>query len=111
MASMMMKWVDMVNFDILFSVAGVVVGGLITALVSRYYYKRAADDLKLETSNLRKLVSLVLSFLENEGVEMTVRRDDQGEVVGLVASIRGSATGTSFVRANIGGGSEPPVMK
>jgi hypothetical protein len=74
------------------TVAGVLVGGLITWLVSRHYYQRASKDLRREAESLRReanrlrgylLVSLRVLQALSGGHGFTIRYDEQGEPVGV----------------------------
>lgn len=75
---------------------GVFIGGLITWLVSRFYYTKAADELCVEAGKLReetleikRLTNIVLRGLENAGI-LSVKRE-HGKIVGLFVDFRGKA--------------------
>jgi hypothetical protein len=66
--------------------AGVIVGGFITWLVARYYYKRATKDLgaavsglQEETDKLKHLNALLLLAVESGG-NFELARDEQGQI-------------------------------
>lgn len=59
----------------------VLVGAVITFFVSRHYYKRAGDDLRLEAQSLHKQTQLILVSLEQAGLVVLTR--DGEEVVGF----------------------------
>jgi hypothetical protein len=72
---------------------GVLLGGIITWLVSRYYYKRAANELcqeaaklREETIEIRRLTNIILRGLHNAGI-CEVKWQD-GNPVGLVIKLR-----------------------
>lgn len=69
---------DWANF--LSSLTGIIIGGIITWLVSKRYYKRASRDLKNETEGLRKLIVIILEGLENHGL-MEIVRDEKGNII------------------------------
>ncbi len=49
------------------TVAGIVVGGLISLAVSAYYSRRASEELREETARLRRVVSMVIVGLVEAG--------------------------------------------
>jgi uncharacterized membrane protein (Fun14 family) len=57
---------------------GVLVGALITWFASRYYYKKAGEDLTREAAQLRELNIVTLKYLEKAGV-VKVRWDENLE--------------------------------
>ncbi|MES1993261.1 MAG: hypothetical protein V4457_06580 [Pseudomonadota bacterium] len=62
-------------------IVSVLVGGVITFFVSRHYYKRAGDDLRLEARSLHKQTQLILVSLEQAGLVVLTR--DGEEVIGF----------------------------
>ena len=73
------------------------VGGLITVLVSRYYYKRASEKLKRETESLHKNTILILRGLKENGI-IDYTEDEYGNPEGLIVKIKlsiGSSVSTS----------------
>ena len=60
---------------------GVLIGGIITFLVARHYYQRAARELRDEAKKLRHLTTLGLRVNEREG-KADFRWDESGEIVG-----------------------------
>ena len=62
---------------------GVLIGGLTTYFVARYYYKRASQELKDEATELRDLTTLVLRGLERAGF-VEYSKDEQGKPVGII---------------------------
>jgi len=67
--------------NILSSLIGTVIGGIITWLVSKRYYQRASEDLKNETKELRRLITLTLDGLEIGGL-VEIARDGKGNILG-----------------------------
>lgn len=63
------------------NVIGVLIGGLITWLVSKSYYEKAGAQLKNESELVRKKVDMVLHGMEAARL-ITVQHDTNGEVVG-----------------------------
>jgi len=57
-------------------------GAFITLVVSRYYYIKAAEDLKNEASELKKLNNLMLRALEKAGLA-EFNKDDNGIIKGM----------------------------
>ena len=78
---------------------GAAIGGLVTWLVSRHYYKRAGDELRREATELRRLTHLVLHGLENAGL-VKLKRDATGRVTGLIIEIRASLAGSGMMVAS-----------
>ena len=75
----------------------VILGGLITILVSKYYYKRASEELKTEAESLHKNTILILRGLkENDIIDYT--EDEHGNPRGLIVKLKtsiGSSVSTS----------------
>lgn len=67
-------------------IIGVVIGGIITLLVSIYFYRRASIDLKNEANKLLKSVRLILRALE-EGKIVEWTKDKNGEPIGVTLKI------------------------
>jgi hypothetical protein len=84
--------------DIVPLLVGVVIGGVITWLVSRHYYKKAGDELKREATELRRLTNLVLHGLEDAG-SVKLNRDTSGKVIGLIIEASAKATGVGLAPA------------
>jgi hypothetical protein len=68
------------------TVLSILLGGLITIVVSWNFYVRAAKDLRAETVRLRQRVDLVLSRLENAGI-VELSRDQSGDIRGINVTI------------------------
>ena len=76
--------------DFIYTLAAVFIGGIITLLVSKYYYKSASKDLKGEVSKLERLSNMILRVMEDEGwVELNT--DKQGNIKGFVRKLSGSS--------------------
>jgi hypothetical protein len=67
---------------------GIVIGGLITVLVSLVFYVPSARGLRRESERLRRRTDLIMRGLEDAGL-VEYRRDENGEVEGVV--VKGSA--------------------
>jgi hypothetical protein len=88
---------------------GVLLGGLITWLVSRHYYKKAGDELYLASENLRqealeinRLTNIVLRGLHNAGIFEVTWQD--GKPIGLVLKLKAKSevkTSTSDVNLTV----------
>ena len=61
----------------------VIVGGIITYVVSRCYYIRAAQELKNETERLRNLLRIALQAMEDAHM-VELRRDEAGRIIGMI---------------------------
>jgi len=67
----------------------VVVGGVITFLCSWVFYSRAAIQLRSETTELRRLTTLVLRAMEEGGLA-ELNKDENGGIPGLILKGRAS---------------------
>ena len=56
------------------------VGGLITFLVTRWYYERASGDLEREAGELKDYTVMLINYLDEAGV-IEVERDAHGNPV------------------------------
>ena len=61
---------------------GILIGGVITLLVSLVFYVPAARSLKRETARLRRHTTLILRGLEEAGL-VEYHRDERGDIVGI----------------------------
>lgn len=87
-------------YNFISNIVAVIIGGIITGLVSKYYYSRASKDLNKEASKLIKLDTLMLRSLEEAGlVEYT--RDEQGNIKGLIIKVSGSINIKSDAHGNL----------
>jgi len=73
--------------EVVFSGIGVIIGGIITFFVAKYYYQRATKDLKKEAAELRKLNTLILRGMEEAG-QVEWNKDSVGNIVGLVINLK-----------------------
>jgi hypothetical protein len=85
-----------------------ILGALITLLVGIYFYvrsgqelKREAEKLREETKQLRFLQELTIYALTNRNANIQPKRDEAGNVVGVVATATGLSAGRSNVRGNM----------
>lgn len=76
-------------------VFGVLFGALVTVLVTRWYYVRAAVELREESERLLKATNLILAFLENKDATVTVKRDAEGMPTGIIVAVGAHVKGTS----------------
>ncbi len=58
----------------------IAVGGVITFLVTRWYYERASGDLEREASELKDYTVILINYLDDAGV-IEVERDAHGDPV------------------------------
>jgi len=71
----------------------IILGGLITILVSKYYYKRASEELKREAKSLHDNTLLILRGLkENDIIDYT--EDEYGNPKNLVVTMKLSIAGS-----------------
>jgi len=84
--------------SLILTLIGILLGSVITWLVSRFYYKRAGDELRHEAFLLHKVSSAISYQLENPEAKLKVIRDDQGRLTGeIVVYSEGSASGSSSI--------------
>jgi hypothetical protein len=67
-----------------YTVAGIVFGGIVSAVISYIFARKAskelreeAEDLRRETREVRRYVEVLMGFLEDAG-QIAVTRDDRG---------------------------------
>lgn len=65
------------------TIISVLIGAAITWFVSWYYYKRAGDGLKVEAEKLQYTNEMILRWLEVDGNNIRIIRDDAGKPVSL----------------------------
>ena len=87
---------------IVIALLSILVGGVITWLVSRFYYIRASNALSKEANHLRELTELMLRGMEAAGW-VEYNRDDKGNPIGIVfkGSIEETAHVTDEVKATV----------
>lgn len=73
---------------------GNIIGAVITVVVAWYYYKRAGDELREESAKLRKLMSIMLTAMERQGLAK-LNRDASGNIIGF--DFEHAATGGAVV--------------
>jgi hypothetical protein len=76
------------------TIVGVIVGGLITWLVSRYFYKRAGDELRIEADRIRKLSNLICRALEQAELA-EFKSDKDGGISSLYVNLKAVGGGKS----------------
>ena len=80
-------------------ILGTLVGSIVTWLASSHFYRRAAQDLIVETEALRKHTQLILRSLEEAGF-VELARDQEGHIAGIVFDASGSSGSQSSETAN-----------
>ena len=65
---------------IILTLISIAVGGLITFLVTRWYYARASGDLEREAGELKDYTVMLINYLDDAGV-IEVERDAQGNPI------------------------------
>ncbi len=71
------------DINVVIALLSILVGGVITWLVSRFYYVRASRDLAKEADKLRALTELMLRGMESTN-RVKYNRDPQGEPIGII---------------------------
>jgi hypothetical protein len=72
--------------EILISILSMAIGAIITWLVSKHYYQKAGQELKIEATELKKLNTLMLRALENAGLTK-FNRDKNGNITGMIIEL------------------------
>ena len=87
---------------------GFILGALIAVLCSVFFYLRAGEDLRCEAEklrnkaeDLRKLHELTLFALTNPQAKLELKRDEAGNVIGLIVQLSGSTTIRSSAKAEV----------
>jgi len=68
--------------DWILNLVSFAIGTIITWFITKWFYKRAALDLKSETLKIRRLLDIVLYALEKAKM-VKVNRDASGQVIGM----------------------------
>jgi hypothetical protein len=79
-------------------VASLIAGALLSLIVSRYYSKRASEELRSEAARLRKQTNLILRAMHNTGFA-EITWDEHGEPEGMVIKISAASGGRSDMSA------------
>jgi hypothetical protein len=66
---------------------GIILGGLITWGVALVYYKKAGNELIAESKKLKQATDLILYKLQYPNAPTQLKRNENGEVVGLVVEM------------------------
>lgn len=93
------------------AIIGLSLGVITTWFFSWYYYKRAGDQLLLESERLRHLLKITLNILEDNGL-VKLNRDDKGEPIGRVIELSAAIaarTNTSSIALTVSP-DDPPLQ-
>jgi hypothetical protein len=71
----------------IWNLISIAIGALITWLVTRCYYVRAALALKSEAQKIRKLLGIVLQALEDAKM-VKLNRDASGQIIGMTYNLK-----------------------
>jgi len=77
----------------------IILGGIITIVVSRYYYKRASEELTREAKSLHKNTILILRGLKENGI-IDYTEDEYGNPRGLIVKLKTSIGGSVSTSAS-----------
>ena len=72
---------------ILSTVIGVLSGSLVTWFAAWFYYKKAGDELLVESQKLKQTSDLILYKLQYPDTPTQLKRNEKGEVVGLIVEM------------------------
>jgi|SRR5215216_675799 len=99
-----------------YTVASIVFGGIVSAVISYYFARRAsrelrreADGLRRETEDVRHYVNALISYLEAAG-SIEVRRDEAGRPIDVrIIYLSGTISGGGSMSGNltVGEGDQP----
>ena len=67
----------------IWNIVSIAIGALLTWLVARLYYIRAAIDLESETKKIRNLLRIALQALEDAKM-VKLNRDSSGHIIGMI---------------------------
>jgi hypothetical protein len=70
----------MIVTTIIFTLIAIAVGGVVTFLVTRWYYERASGDLEREAGDLKDYTVMLINYLDDARV-IDVERDAHGNPV------------------------------
>ena len=94
-----------------YTVAGVVFGGIVSAVISYYFSRKASKELRAEAGGLRRetedvrhYINALITYLEAAG-EIQVRRDENGRPIETRIIQLSAAMG------GVGGMSATPMVK
>jgi hypothetical protein len=79
------------DINVVIALLSILIGGVITWLVSRFYYVRASKDLAKEAEKLRALTELMLRGMESTD-RVKYNHDPQGEPIGIIFEESGGVT-------------------
>ena len=83
---------------LILTLIGILLGAVITWLVSWAYYKRAGDELRREAFLLHIASSAIIYRLENPEAKLKIIRDDEGRLTGqMVVYSEGRLSGSPSV--------------
>ena len=63
-------------------------GVIFTFFITNRYYQKASKELKIESSELRRLTSLLLHAMDYNGW-IKLQRDSKGNIIGFIQTITG----------------------
>ena len=78
---------------------GAAVGAAVTWLAACWYYRKAGEELRDESTKLRQATDRVLYCLTNRNAQVSAEYDESGHVSGLVVTASGVAQGLSQAAA------------
>ena len=76
-------------------------GSAITWVVAWWYYKRAGDELRIESKRLLQTSNLILAFMENRAAVVAVDRDAEGMPTGLTVTASGASASISTASGSV----------
>jgi hypothetical protein len=87
--------------NLLITIGAVIIGGLITWVVSWVYYWKAGKELNNESKELRKLINALLILQQNEKGQYISKIDDDGRLVTIFGMMQGTAKVSSSLSATL----------
>lgn len=81
-------------------------GAAITWFASWRYYKKAGDELKRETTLLKRANMALVYMLEHPEADIEVKRDGEGNPIAVIVSVTARGSVSMVGKAHVSGGAE-----
>lgn len=85
----------------LINIVSIFIGALITWYFAHRYYGKASKELVEETKHIRKLLNCIVLLESDDQGPYSVKRDHEGNAVGLIAQLTSSLKGNSTVTGDL----------
>ncbi len=88
-------------YTFLVTIVSIIIGALITWYFAHRYYIKASKELIEETKHIRKLLNCIVLLESDDEGQYTVKRDYEGNAVGLITQLSASMKGHSTVTGDL----------